>query len=122
MTALDRFGIEAPSETSVRGYKVRVTRQAVQIGDPAARRCAIAAVLAKSKPPLAGTGLTAASDAKARSFDLYWIGLGIQSRRNQYQAPAVVDAISQFWREATRLYGGQVIAIGATVPLDAVRD
>lgn len=45
---LDGYGIEAAKETSVRGYKVRVRRQTVQVGDASARRSAIAAAMAKA--------------------------------------------------------------------------
>lgn len=49
VVALDAFGITPQtSETTVRGYKVKVTRQALTAADEASRRRAIAGVIAKT--------------------------------------------------------------------------
>ena len=45
---LDLFGVPEPTESTVRGYKVRVSRQALTPGDAAAKRSAIASVVAKA--------------------------------------------------------------------------
>jgi len=46
--ALDAFGLPEQSETTVRGYKIKVTRQALSAADEASRRRAIAGVIARS--------------------------------------------------------------------------
>lgn len=48
VTALDAFGTPAPTEATVRGYKVKVSRQTLSPGDAAAKRAAIASVVAKA--------------------------------------------------------------------------
>jgi hypothetical protein len=49
VVALDAFGLAAETrETTVRGYKVKVTRQALTAADEASRRRAIAGVIARS--------------------------------------------------------------------------
>jgi hypothetical protein len=48
VTALDTFGPSQPTESTVRGYKVKVSRQTLTPGDAAAKRAAIASVVAKA--------------------------------------------------------------------------
>jgi Type IV secretion-system coupling protein DNA-binding domain len=48
VTTLDAFGVSEPTLTTVRGYKVKVTRQALAPGEGAAKRSAIASVVAKA--------------------------------------------------------------------------
>ena len=49
VSALDQLGApETPTETKVRGYKVKVTRQSLSPSDVAGKRAAIAQVIARS--------------------------------------------------------------------------
>ena len=48
VTTLESFGAPRAEETIVRGYKVKVTRQALSPGDASAKRSAVAAVVARA--------------------------------------------------------------------------
>jgi hypothetical protein len=48
VTTLESFGTPPPQESIVRGYKVKVTRQALSPSDASAKRSAVAAVVARA--------------------------------------------------------------------------